>query len=192
MINVYHQQLGGVWYAAALENENVFATAFSSNEEEVLRHLLKSLPYNASFQVAHKQSRLSTQLLKTLKMIFEGANVSTVFKISMNHLSEYARKVLHCLSLVPNGYLTTYGAIAKACGGSPRAVGRVMASNPFPLLIPCHRVVRSNFSIGGYGPGEEIKLRLLKREDKGYKEPREIKANSKILPVFPVRYLWKR
>lgn len=192
MINVYHQQLDGVWYAAALENENVFATAFSFSEEDVLRHLLKSLPYDAPFQVIDKRSQLSTELLNTLKKIFEGSNFSAVFKIFMKHLSEYTSKVLQCVSIIPLGYLTTYGAIAKSCGGSPRTVGRVMASNPFPLLIPCHRVVRSGFSVGGYGLGEEIKFRLLKREDKGYKEPKEIKADSKILQVFPVKYLWKR
>ena len=192
MINVYHQQLEGVWYATAIEDEKVLASAFSSREQDVLRHLLRSLPYDVPFQVADKQSQLSAELLNILKGIFEGKGASSVFRISMDHLSEYTRKVLHSVSIIPHGYLTTYGAIAKARGGSPRAVGRVMASNPFPLLIPCHRVVRSDFSIGGYGLGKEIKLRLLKREDKGYKEPKEIKANSKILPVFPVKYLWKR
>lgn len=192
MINVYHQQLGGVWYAVALEDENVLATTFALSEEEALRHLLRSLPYNKQFQVADKQSLLSTMLLETLKRIFEGDNVSVVFKTSMGHLSEYAKRVLHCLSLIPHGYLTTYGAIAKVCGGSPRAVGRIMASNPFPLLLPCHRVVRSDFSVGGYGLGEEVKLEILRREDKGCKEPKEIKVEGKTLQVFPVRYIWKR
>lgn len=192
MINVYHQQLDGVWYATALEDGNLFSTTFSLSEEEVLQHLLESLPYNTPFQVADKQSQLSTEVLTTLRRIFEGDNVSAVFKISMDHLSEYARRVLHCLSLIPRGYLTTYGAIAKACGGSPRAVGRVMASNPLPLLLPCHRVVRSDFSVCGYGLGEEIKLEILRREDKGYKEPKKIKVNGKLLQIFPVQYVWKR
>ena len=192
MISIYHQKINDVWYAAAMENDEVFATAFSLNEEEALRHLLKNLPYNVPFQVTEKPSQLLAELLKTLKAIFEGKNVSpSSFKTSMGHLLTYTRRVLNCTSLIPVGYLTTYGAIAKVAGGSPRSVGRAEASNPFPLLIPCHRVVRSNFSIGGYGLGEKVKLQILQREERGYEETTSLKVNDKALPLFPVKHLRK-
>ena len=66
--------------------------------------------------------------------------------------------------MIPAGYVTTYGALAKAAGGIGRSVGRVEASNPVPLLIPCHRVVCSDLSIGGYGYGEQVKMGILQRE----------------------------
>ena len=191
MIYIYHREIGGVWYAAAVGNGKVFATAFSLSEREVLRRLLQSLPYNVPFQMAEKTSRLSAELLRTLKLIFDGKDVSLSFKISVGHLSSYTQGVLQCVSLIPVGYITTYGAIAKTVGGSPRSVGGAVASNPLPLLIPCHRVVRADFSVGGYGLGESIKQGLLQREDRGYEEATEVKMDGKILPLFPVRCLRK-
>jgi len=154
--------------------------------------LLENLPYNVPFQVTEKPNQLLIELLKTLKAIFDGKDSASYgFKIATNHLSSYARRVLNCTSLIPVGYLTTYGAIAKAAGGSPRSVGRVEASNPFPLLIPCHRVVRADFSIGGYGLGEKTKLQLLQREDRGYEKTRSLKVEEKQLSLFPIKFLLK-
>jgi len=192
MIYLYYQEINNMWYAAAIENDKVFATAFSPKEEEILRHLLENLPYNIPFQVTEKSNQLLTELLKALKAIFDGKNVShSSFKVNMDHLPSYTRRVLNCTSLIPVGYLTTYGAIAKVAGGSPRSVGRAEASNPFPLLIPCHRVVRADFSLGGYGLGEKVKLELLRREDRGYEETRRLKTEGKELTLFPVKYLRK-
>jgi len=190
MLYLYHQEINNMWYAAAIENDKVFATALSPKEEEVLRHLLENLPYKIPFQVTEKPNQLSAELLKTLKAIFDGKNVSpSNFKTNMDHLPSYSRRVLNCTSLIPVGYITTYGAIANVAGGSPRAVGRAEASNPFPLLIPCHRVVRADFSLGGYGLGEKVKLELLQREDRGYEETRRLKVEGKELALFPVKFL---
>jgi len=191
VIYIYHREIDRVWYAAAVENGKVFATAFSLSEREVLRRLLLSLPYDVPFQMAKKTSRLSTELLRTLKLIFDGKEVSPSFKIAVGRLSSYSRGVLQCVSLIPVGYITTYGAIAEAAGGSPRSVGGAVASNPFPLLIPCHRVVRADFSVGGYGLGENTKQGLLQREDRGYEEATEVKMNGKTFPLFPVKRLRK-
>lgn len=192
MISIYHQKINDVWYAAAIENDEVFSTAFSLDEEGALRHLLKNLPYNVPFQVTEKPSQLLAELLKTLKAIFDGKDVSSFsFKASMDHLSTYTRRVLNCTSLIPVGYITTYGAIAKVTGGSPRSVGRAEASNPFPLLIPCHRVVRSNFSIGGYGLGEKVKLEILQREERGYEGTTKLEIKDRTLSLFPIKYLRK-
>jgi len=192
VIYIYHQKINNMWYAAAIQNNKVFATAFSPKEQEALRHLLKSLPYNVQFQVTEKPNQLLTELLKALKGIFDGKDSESYgFKIAMDHLPSYTRRVLNYTSLIPVGYLTTYGAIAKVAGGSPRSVGRAEASNPFPLLIPCHRVVRADFSIGGYGLGEKVKLELLQREDRGYEEARRLKVEGKELSLFPIKYLRK-
>ncbi len=191
MIYIYHLKMGAVWYAAAIGDEKVFATAFSTTERGVLQELLESLPYNIPFQMAEKSSPFSAELLKTLKAIFDGKDVSLHFEVAMDHMPSYTRRVLKCTSMIPVGYLTTYGAIAKAVGGSPRAVGNAMAYNPFPLLIPCHRVVRADFSVGGYGAGEKIKRELLQREDRGYEEDGRVKINGETLLFFPVKRLRK-
>jgi methylated-DNA-[protein]-cysteine S-methyltransferase len=67
---------------------------------------------------------------------------------------------------VPYGAAATYGEIAARCGTSPRVVGRAMAHNPTPLVIPCHRVVAAR-GIGGFTPSVEIKEALLAMEKKG-------------------------
>jgi len=137
--------------------------------------------------MAEKSSPFPTELLNTLKTIFDGKYVSFSFQLSLDHLPSYTQRVLKCVSLIPVGYVTTYGAIAKTLGGSSRAVGRTMATNPLPLLIPCHRVVRSDFSVGGYGLGGEVKLRILQREERGYEEEARLKINDKALPLFAVK-----
>ncbi|MCV0372194.1 MAG: MGMT family protein [Nitrosarchaeum sp.] len=70
------------------------------------------------------------------------------------------------LSEVPKGKITTYGEIAKAVGmkNGQRAVGRIMNKNPYPVIIPCHRVVKSDGKVGGYAYGEEIKSNMLQKE----------------------------
>ncbi|MCE4628517.1 MAG: MGMT family protein [Desulfurococcales archaeon] len=70
------------------------------------------------------------------------------------------------VSLVPPGRVTTYGSIARLLAVSPRLVGRALALNDTPIVVPCHRVVRSDGSLGGYsGPGgPEFKRRLLELE----------------------------
>ena len=64
---------------------------------------------------------------------------------------------------VPFGNVITYGELARITGIHPRAVGLAMKLNPFPLIIPCHRVIGRK-GIGGYSMGIEIKRELLKHE----------------------------
>lgn len=64
---------------------------------------------------------------------------------------------------VPYGSTATYGEIAAMAGTSPRVVGRALAHNPTPLIIPCHRIVSAR-GIGGFTPGLEIKEALLRLE----------------------------
>ena len=189
MIHIYREEIDGTWFAVAMENKSVVATSFSTNEEEVLLSLVKSLPRNMPFQKEVKHTQLAAKLLKTLRDIFDGKNVSFTFRIVLDHLPNYTSSVLRCVSAVPIGYVTTYGAVAKVAGGGPRAVGQIMASNPVPLLIPCHRVVCADFSLGGYGKGEKMKLLFLQRENRGYVETRGLDINGKVLQIFPIRFL---
>lgn len=64
--------------------------------------------------------------------------------------TEYQRRVLLVVSDIPRGSTLSYAEVAEAAGGSPRSASRALAGNPFPLIIPCHRVIRSDGSPGGY------------------------------------------
>ena len=75
-------------------------------------------------------------------------------------------KVYRKLLQVPKGKVTTYGELAKAVGlkNGHRAIGMIMKKNPFPVIVPCHRVVKSNGNVGGYVYGERVKSRMLANE----------------------------
>jgi len=194
VICVCCRRVAGFWCAAAVGDGRVFATSFGLDERRVLGGLLESLPFNVPFQVVEEQSGLSEKVLTAIGLMVAGEGVSVEgFRFEMSHLPKYSQRVLGFLLRVPVGYVTTYGALAKAAGGSARAVGNVMASNPFAPLIPCHRVVRSDFSLGGFGGGGgvEMKWAILQRENRGYKEPTTIRVNGSVLSVFPVGFVRK-
>lgn len=67
---------------------------------------------------------------------------------------------------VPRGKVTTYGEIARAIGHprASKAVGKILNKNPDPIRVPCHRVVMSNGTLGGYAYGKEMKKALLEKE----------------------------
>ena len=76
------------------------------------------------------------------------------------------KKIYKKLLEVPKGKITTYGELAKAVGlkNGQRAVGKIMNKNPYPVIIPCHRVIKSDGKVGGYAYGEDIKSDMLTRE----------------------------
>jgi len=88
------------------------------------------------------------------------------------------QKIYKKLLDVPKGKITTYGDLAKAVGlkNGQRVVGKIMNKNPYPVIVPCHRVVMSTGKIGGYAYGEHIKTKML--NDEGIKI-----QNGKILDL---------
>ncbi len=82
--------------------------------------------------------------------------------LDLSGLTDFQREVLRFVVTIPPGEPTTYGQLAARLGrpGAARAVGQALGKNPFPLIIPCHRVVGSK-NIGGYSSGINLKRRLL-------------------------------
>jgi methylated-DNA-[protein]-cysteine S-methyltransferase len=93
-----------------------------------------------------------------------GSPASFTVPLDWTLTSGVQRDVLQLLhSTVPYGETTTYGELAEQAGlGLPasRLVGQIMGSNPLPVIVPCHRVLAAD-GIGGYGPGVELKRRIL-------------------------------
>lgn len=87
-------------------------------------------------------------------------------------------KVYKKLLEVPKGKITTYGELAKAIGlkNGQRVIGKIMNKNPYPVIVPCHRVIKSDGKIGGYAWGEKVKAKMLSNEGIKIK-------NGKILDV---------
>jgi len=78
----------------------------------------------------------------------------------------FQKNVWQALLSIPYGQTRSYSQVAVAVGRpqATRAVGGAIGSNPLPIVIPCHRVIRSNGSLGGFGGGLEIKAALLRLE----------------------------
>ncbi|HTD36042.1 MAG TPA: methylated-DNA--[protein]-cysteine S-methyltransferase [Candidatus Limnocylindrales bacterium] len=86
--------------------------------------------------------------------------------IDLHECSEFEQRVLRKAAEIKGGGARPYSWVAREIGspGATRAVGNALGRNPVPLLIPCHRVVRSDYSAGGYVFGGEAKRALLERE----------------------------
>jgi O-6-methylguanine DNA methyltransferase len=183
MIGLYIENVEGVWFGIACDGKKIFATTFASDEKRVLQSLLRRLPFNVPFEHSEKTSVFANRMIVLMKNIYDGKGDSDDFSLVKSNLSDYARWVIET------------GSVARAAGGGARTVGRVMASNPFPLVVPCHRVVCSDFTLGGYGGGYDnvpVKLGILKRESRGYASEREISVGGGKLLVFPVERVVKR
>jgi len=75
-------------------------------------------------------------------------------------------RVYKKLLKVPKGKVTTYKDLAESVGlkNGQRVIGRIMNQNPYPVIIPCHRVVKSDGNVGGYSHGQDVKTTLLSKE----------------------------
>jgi O-6-methylguanine DNA methyltransferase len=192
MIGVYAKNMGGMWFGVACDEQRVFSMSFAPNEQGAVKSLLDGMPFGVPFQTFSKPSAFAESVLAAVKNVYDGKDVSQVFPLATEHLTAYTKRVLEAASLIPVGYVASYGSVAKAAGGSPRAVGNVMAANPFAPIVPCHRVVSSDFTLGGYGGGLDVKLAFLVREKRGYTSQREIPVGGKKLVVFPVEFVLRK
>ncbi|MGH2748922.1 MAG: methylated-DNA--[protein]-cysteine S-methyltransferase [Actinomycetota bacterium] len=103
---------------------------------------------------------------RELDEYFDGRRRSFDVPIDWALTKGFTRRVLAATARIPYGNVTTYGAVA-AKAGSPRgnrAAGNALGSNPIPIVVPCHRVVRAGGALGGYGGGVDKKEFLLRLE----------------------------
>jgi len=102
-----------------------------------------------------------------IKGLLEGEKIE--FSLDVTTLSlctEFQQLVLRAEHRIPRGRISTYRLIAEYLGkrNGARAVGNALANNPFPLIVPCHRAIRSDRHLGGYQGGIEMKRALLEKE----------------------------
>lgn len=98
---------------------------------------------------------------------FDGQRTSFDIPLDLGRLSAFQRSVLEAVHAVPYGTVQSYADIAWAVGkpGAARAAGSALAINPISIVIPCHRIIRSDGTLGEYGPsGVKYKLLLLALE----------------------------
>ena len=115
--------------------------------------------------LAPPASQLTLETAELLRRYFAGEPVTFDCPIDDRHWTEFGRQVYLAVMAIPYGAVRSYGAIAAQCGrpGAARAVGRLMAANRLPIIIPCHRVVAASGALTGYSApgGIDTKEKLL-------------------------------
>jgi methylated-DNA-[protein]-cysteine S-methyltransferase len=113
-----------------------------------------------------QDSNAASLVTRQLNEYFNGRRMEFDVPLDLSGVTPFTKSVLHATAHVPYGQVRTYQDIAKTIGQptATRAVGNSLNRNPIPLIIPCHRIVRSDHSLGGYGGGPDKKQALLKLE----------------------------
>jgi methylated-DNA-[protein]-cysteine S-methyltransferase len=125
---------------------------------------LRGLPAEVSFD---ETAALLLRLAEDLCHYFDGEGVDlTDYPVDLRRHPPFHRRALSAARRIPYGEVRSYAWLAEAAGNpaASRAAGRAMSRNPLPLVIPCHRVVRADGALGGFGGGARMKRDLLELE----------------------------
>lgn len=138
----------------------------AKNKHQVSKKLDKSATVTKNFLT---QTRSVGHFLSTLCQYFNGKKVDLKCEIDLKGYSVFEQAVYKVLVAIPRGQVRTYQWVAAKTGRprASRAVGNALAKNPLPIIIPCHRVIKSDGSLGNFSAlgGIKLKEKLLKMEN---------------------------
>jgi methylated-DNA-[protein]-cysteine S-methyltransferase len=139
--------------------------------EKTLERILVDFPGAA-------RGPLPDRVRKALDGCMKGRGCEAMLQmLELDRLGPFQKAVLLQEAKIPTGKVLSYSQLAAKAGfpGAARAAGSALANNPFPLAVPCHRTVRSDGSLGGYGGGLEMKRALLELEGVGFDKNGKVK-----------------
>ena len=124
---------------------------------------LAGLSFEKPADIPFKESAAPQSFKKELLSFFDGRSTGFDQEIKFLIGTEFERNVWYSLKEIPFGETRTYKWVAEKIGNpsAVRAVGRALSKNPIPIVMPCHRVIESDGSIGGFAAGVDMKRRLL-------------------------------
>ena len=151
----------GLMLAAATE-DGLLRLGFHEERVDLTR---ADLARKVSPRILQDERGLET-IRRQLGEYFEGRRKAFDMPIDRQLIHGFHRQVLDVTERIPYGEVSTYGEVAGRAGNprASRAAGNALGSNPIPIVIPCHRVVRTGHGLGGYGGGLHIKQMLLDLE----------------------------
>ena len=169
---VYVGKFDDKWIAVVIdEKERVVSLSLPKRGEGEAIEEAKSLaPIEVSYKFRSEMDpfvrRVGREVVEFVKSYLKGEETKVTFKLNTEGLSTFMRRVLSVVSSIPRGFVTCYSCVAEVIGNpnACRAVGNALARNPWPIIIPCHRVIRSDLTLGGYRGGPELKRKLLRIE----------------------------
>jgi methylated-DNA-[protein]-cysteine S-methyltransferase len=161
IINIGKVNMGIVWQhqGRTPQVEQIFLPC---TKAKLLQKIKKTFP-----EVIEKEQKISGKIAIQIAEFYSGGKIKfNLSVLNLKKLSGFSAKVLKESCKIPYGNVATYSGLAAKTGSprAARAVGTALANNPFPLIIPCHRVVRSDGTLGGFGGGLKMKKELLQRE----------------------------
>lgn len=147
----------------AMRNNKIIAIDFGVREDEFVARIEKQ--FDAPIYFAPDETRVA---LNQIRDYLDGQRTDFDLSTDISILTDFQQQVLQATQQIPRGRIATYMDIARKIGNpkAVRAVGQALGRNPIPIVIPCHRVIASNGSLGGYsgGGGLETKAKLLQLE----------------------------
>ncbi len=148
----------GTMYVVVGERGVRYATPLPASEEEFVRH------YGETFGRLVVPAEETGGMSEKISAALAGEKVEVA--VDFSGKTPFQRRVMEVVSKIPRGKVRPYSWVAEEAGAprASRAVGSVMAKNPVPLIVPCHRVIRNDGTTGNYGFDPERKVRLLERE----------------------------
>ncbi|HOX11487.1 MAG TPA: MGMT family protein [Spirochaetia bacterium] len=192
-VRLWIRESGGAWYGVAECDGRLAASSSGRTREEAERVLTSCIPPGAPRTAGIGPSDFADDAARRLAALEAGGEPDRGFELAPEYYPEPAASVYRLAAAVPPGYAASYGGIARAAGTIAREVGRLMAGNPLYPLVPCHRVVGSDYALVGYrgatsGPDLRDKLERLRSEARGFREEVELPGAGG-LRVFPVEWV---
>ncbi len=128
--------------------------------------LLRSLGSRSDASTGVRVARVLGLIRAQLEQYFSGGRVTFDVPLDMSSGTSFQQKVWRACRQIPYGQVRSYSELAEMviCPRGARAVGGAIAANPLPIVVPCHRVIRSDGSPGGYRHGLTLKKKLLRLE----------------------------
>jgi methylated-DNA-[protein]-cysteine S-methyltransferase len=133
--------------------------------QRIQREALESL--RGGVKQANESPDTFTDITARFQAYYEGKKTSFTDKLDFSFATPFQRRVWEAIQLIPYGETRSYGWVAKQIGKprAARAVGQAVGRNPFLIVVPCHRVIAGDGTIGGFGGDLESKRALLRLEN---------------------------
>lgn len=160
IIKAGNDEIGLVWEDAGEKTQ--VERIYLPGRGKMVSRIIRDFP-----AVDKKQRRISKGIDHLIADLYDGKRKKFDLSfLNLSGLTSFSAKVLRQAFQIPRGKVAAYSSLAAktGCPRAARAVGSALANNPFPIVIPCHRVVRSDGRIGQFGGGSDMKRLLLGRE----------------------------
>jgi methylated-DNA-[protein]-cysteine S-methyltransferase len=158
--------LGQIWIAAT--DQGVCSLRFDDDSASFIAYLAKRVITAETPSIVHSIEQIKPYQTALSAYMENRIPIPENFRVDCHQMTSFQQQILELVQQIPFGATTTYGELADQINNpnASRAIGQVLRRNPIPIIIPCHRVISSDGTLGGYGGviGSKRKITLLKHE----------------------------